>query len=175
MTKLLLLLLLASCATKTITPTVEPEKPVVVETPTIQADIFTPRTELKNLVEATKVANCVIRDSHFKDALESTLTFDYSSENGKSVYKKMISKKTTVTTYYKRYTSALAYTYLNGDEIYLNTKYTLREIASLVNTIIHEQTHAVGYTHGGNSPQGKGLSVPYRVGELAELNTKWCL
>lgn len=169
------LLLLASCATKTITNSPEiPEStpPVVIE---IKEDIFTPKTSLKNLIEATKISNCVIRNEHFKKALESTLTFDYSNENGKAVYKKMLSKKTTVTTYYKRYTSALAYTYLNGDEIYLNTKYTLREIASLVNTIIHEQTHAVGYTHGSNSPQGKGLSVPYRVGELAELNTKWCL
>jgi hypothetical protein len=39
--------------------------------------------------------------------------------------------------------------------------------AGSVENIVHETMHALNYSHDGNSPQGQGNTVPWRVAALA--------
>lgn len=55
----------------------------------------------------------------------------------------------------------------NG-KAYFN-KYKLeRGTCSMINTLVHEYMHFVGYSHGDNSPVGKENSVPYYFGKRAQ-------
>lgn len=51
---------------------------------------------------------------------------------------------------------------------YLNRLKTNRDPCSMINTLVHEYMHFVGYGHGDNSPEGKMNSVPYFFGERAQ-------
>jgi hypothetical protein len=58
--------------------------------------------------------------------------------------------------------------YQSKGTVFLNTKYVNRPDCEVINTIVHETMHNLGYSHGGNDPKGKGESVPYWVGDRAE-------
>lgn len=48
-------------------------------------------------------------------------------------------------------------------------KFLKRDLGDVVNTIVHEYMHYIGFQHNGNSPTQENLkSVPYMVGSLAE-------
>lgn len=68
------------------------------------------------------------------------------------------------------WTSAIATTFKNKPgEIYINVrKINQRSVADYVNTLVHETGHILGYSHGSNSPKGKGDSLPYWLGQKAE-------
>jgi hypothetical protein len=53
--------------------------------------------------------------------------------------------------------------------IAFNRKFLKRDLADTVNTICHEYSHYIGFSHDGNSPTPYNLaSVPYQIGSLAE-------
>lgn len=60
--------------------------------------------------------------------------------------------------------------YYNGKGIYLN-KYKLnRNACDVINTLVHEYMHRLGYSHGTNGVKGQArdYSVPYWFGNKAE-------
>jgi len=53
--------------------------------------------------------------------------------------------------------------------ISFNPKFLGRDISDIINTIVHEYMHYIGFSHKGNKPSDYNLkSVPYAVGALAE-------
>lgn len=58
--------------------------------------------------------------------------------------------------------------YHSAGTIYLNTYYVNRHECEVINTLVHEPMHYLGYSHGDNSSVGKDNSVPYWMGDRAE-------
>lgn len=58
--------------------------------------------------------------------------------------------------------------YHSAGTIYLNDYYVNRSDCEVINTLVHEASHRMGYSHGSNSPDGKDGSVPYWIGDRAE-------
>lgn len=53
--------------------------------------------------------------------------------------------------------------------ISFNPKFLKRDMPDIINTIVHEYMHYIGFSHDGNKPTPYNLgSVPYAVGALAE-------
>jgi prolyl-tRNA editing enzyme YbaK/EbsC (Cys-tRNA(Pro) deacylase) len=55
-----------------------------------------------------------------------------------------------------------------GGKAYFNKHKLERKKCSMVNTLVHEYMHFIGYSHGDNSPVGKENSVPYYFGNRAQ-------
>ncbi len=186
--KLLIIILMAvSCATSN--PTITPDKPIesVSNEARQQPDdiqttsnlvLFSARElDMKNHVWLKPSIDCVhkvLNSKEFKDDLMAVKSFDYAPKEltGIDVLNRLNQAKTvSVRTYYKRFGSAIAYTYYDAKEIYLNTKWT-RPVYDIVNTLTHELTHTIGFSHGDNYAYGKEKSVPYFVGDLASKQAK---
>lgn len=60
------------------------------------------------------------------------------------------------------------FAYQSEGAAYLNRNRLNRKECSLINTLVHEYMHFVGYSHGDNTPEGKGDSVPYYFGDRAQ-------
>lgn len=58
--------------------------------------------------------------------------------------------------------------YHSAGTIYLNTYYIVRPDCEIINTLVHEPMHTLGYSHGNNLPDGKDDSVPYWMGDRAQ-------
>lgn len=60
------------------------------------------------------------------------------------------------------------FAYQSEGAAYLNRDRLNRKDCSLINTLVHEYMHFVGYSHGDNTPEGKGESIPYFFGDRAQ-------
>lgn len=58
--------------------------------------------------------------------------------------------------------------YHRGDTMYFNADRLDRSRCELINTLVHEYMHNLGYGHGDDLPEGKGGSVPYYFGDRAQ-------
>lgn len=58
--------------------------------------------------------------------------------------------------------------YHSDGVIYLNTYYINRPDCEVINTLVHEPMHTLGYGHGDNSSVGKDGTVPYWMGDRAQ-------
>ncbi len=58
--------------------------------------------------------------------------------------------------------------YHKGGTAYLNTYKTERKECSMINTLVHEYMHFMGFGHGDNNYEGKENSIPYYFGKRAE-------
>lgn len=58
--------------------------------------------------------------------------------------------------------------YHSNGTVFLNEYYIVRDDCEIINTLVHEPFHYMGYSHGDNSPTGKDQSVPYWMGDRAE-------
>ena len=158
--KLIIFLLLSSCLSTT---PVQENTEVVVEVPEqVKGDLFTVRSSLPLVHEILPVANCMENNEAFKAKVDP------------EIWKRMTAKRPIVlTTYSKRAfwgtSPVYAYTYLNHDEIYINTRYYRRSMPSLINTVFHELTHTAGYAHGKDDP------IPWDIGRVAEIFAKECM
>lgn len=171
MKNLILLLLVASCSNKVVKKPVEP--PLEVEEPKKEyVEIFKVRSSLKKMNELLPLANCLINSKEFKEEMHKVDQFGSTGVGGKLVYDQMMSHKpVTLRTYSKwhPFKPVFAYTYLNTKEIYINTRYYNRSWESLLNTVLHEHTHAIGWPHGSGDP------IPWEVGKIAERTASACL
>ena len=117
-------------------------------------------------------------DKEFQNELSAIEKFDFSDDNGSQVLEKLMSNSKTITTYRTKnpFSKAIATTYSTDKEnMYLNTRKNPREYKFMINTVVHEFLHLVGYSHNDNNPIGKENSVNYYVGSLAEKYSKGCL
>jgi len=196
--------LLASCASYSPVPEELPEKPVGEVTPVeVPGEDVPPPTQPEGedevcqagsirifaykglrqdnypwLVSAVECANKVICMPSFREEVGRIAKFDYDStgKTGKDILSLLDnSKPVTVRTYYKRVTRAVAYTYFESNELYLNTKYHPLEFSEIINSLFHEKNHTVGMSHGSNSPVGKDKSAPYLIGAISEKYAKFCM
>lgn len=186
--KLLIIILMAvSCATSNqATTPIKPNESVNTE-PRQKPDdtqttsnlvLFSARTQDVNkypwLSKSIDCAHKIINSDLFRNQIKAIKQFDYAptTTNGAMVLDRLNTAKTvSVRMYYKRFGSAIAYTYYDAAEIYLNTKWK-RPISEIVNTLVHESTHTVGYSHGDNYAAGKQNSIPYKLGDVAESVAK---
>jgi len=60
------------------------------------------------------------------------------------------------------------FAYQSEGAAYLNRDRLNRKECSLINTLVHEYMHFVGYSHGDNDPNGKNESIPYYFGDRAQ-------
>lgn len=170
----------------TVSETVKtPTETIKVETLPGQQAIgsdYSVKSTLSWLAEVGKVANCVVKQPDFIKEVSEHKQFDYTSDSSKTVAEKM-AKFTPVilTTYTKNCSSAIAYRNVGSNIVYFNLgkncklqRLNPRAMKYMINTAIHERLHVVGYGHGDNNSKGKGNSVPYGVGDLAEKYADRC-
>lgn len=116
-------------------------------------------------------AECVINNADFQKEVSAIEKFDYSTRNGKQVVADLVAMKDVAISTYKTknpFSKTIAYTYGGAKTIYFNTRKNPRDFKEMINTVVHEASHIVGYGHGDNSSKGKEKSVPYWVGAIAE-------
>jgi len=104
--------------------------------------------------------------------------FTQTNETNEEIYKKYISGsergsisdgiwQLKVNAYWKRFSSAVAYTNVGSDEININmAKYNLKNEMSFIETLNHEYTHLAGLTHTFKYVSGREHSAPYAIGKI---------
>lgn len=79
--------------------------------------------------------------------------------------------------YYKN-NGTIAYTYPSQWKVWFNKKFFTNRMKSLegrfgiMNTIVHEYCHNLGYKHDRNRTANRGYSVPYAVGRITQKAAK---
>jgi hypothetical protein len=169
--RVLILVLLASCATKT----APPPTVVTIERPR-EDKFYTHRSEqwVKDLVS---VANCVMNLPEFWAEVEVYPKFTFTSDDSKLVSARLRHLPAHEVKLYMTknpLSSAIAYVVPSRPhEVNLNTRKHPREMSAMVATITHEYSHPE-YGHGDNSPKGKEDSVPYAIGRIAQKHSSKC-
>lgn len=177
----LLLILCFACShieTPYSPPTISQTPPVATEIMKPLQDVFSTASKNESLKHSVKIANCVVRSESFLKELSRFPKYDFTTSTPDEVeqaFRKIKSIK--VATYQTKnpWSKALATTYASDREtVWINSRQLPRDLPSLVNTLIHEGSHLIGFSHGDNSPVGKQKSVPYGVGEIAERHITPC-
>jgi len=125
-------------------------------------------THRDQIEPALEFCNKVLNSSLFLDQVDSK-RHDWEYLNGmpsdvRNEIENFRREPIEIRTYRNARSSALAYTYLNADYLYLNTAKFDRSTKSIGGSIAHEMMHCLGYGHGNNSRAGKQNSVPYWIG-----------
>lgn len=184
-----ILLLLTSCSQITLKPEQPPEP---TETPTQPTPSVTPSetpnkfgfvsfraevatdAEAKIIAEAAGKLATVIRSDCFRDFLVSRKMIQTEKRTPEEVYNHLVglSGDIKVKMYYKRFTSASAYTEIGSDTINLNRKFyfTKLPVCEWSSVLAHEgYGHAIGkYTHDFYYSDSRNYSVPYSLNSAVE-------
>jgi len=169
--RLLLILLLASCATKT----AQPPTVITIERPR-QDRFFTNRSEqwAKDLVT---VSNCVWNLPEFWTDVAKHPGYTHTEDSPLVVAEKLMTTPPhEIVLYTSKNPLTAAISYRSPSKpgvIHLNTRKHPRVIGAMVNTATHEASHHF-YGHGDNSPSGKENSVPYAIGTIAQRHSIRC-
>lgn len=155
---------------------VEPVKPTVPVVTPVELDIGEAKPTRFILEYPTTYAKYIPRvEKFFKLVLTDPTVFtrskfDFSDATPDSIRERVRAGFTINITTYKptwgRFSKAIAY-HSNG-WVYLSTYFLNRPDCDIINTLVHEPMHYLGYSHGGNSPDGKDYSVPYWMGDRAQ-------
>lgn len=189
MKHLLLLLLLASCATKT---KYEPIPEVVVKDPaTLPVEVNEPpvivldqeslkdkknyfklwdglTTSKEALEKLIPVANCILNNEDFLNEMRSA-EFTNTDKTGEQVVSMLQNSGTvsTVSTYRNsRFSPFTTMAYTEQGTIYMNTRYKFQ-----ATTLVHEHWHTLKFSHRSAKDF---KSVPYQAGILAEKYVEKC-
>lgn len=135
--------------------------------------------EISKLSAAVGILEAVINTQQFKDAV---LNYDFIDTNGltnQQIYDVFMLGKESykpienytldfkIEMYYKYFTSAIAYTYPNGDTIYFNRKFFKNmSPLSIAGTLAHEICHKFGFGHTFHNTPTRHRSVPYAIGYI---------
>jgi hypothetical protein len=133
-----------------------------------------------SIVKAIRVANEVIDHPKFRSEVVRCLSFYGTDHDGIEVlrtidkYKDAYFARLSVLPWSKRikpwYRNTTAET--SGRNVYLNPKFFVRPTHDIVNTLVHEWLHTLGYSHPiSNNPTKYPIilnSVNYKVGKIAE-------
>ena len=129
------------------------------------------------LTELAQVVSCVSRQEALIIEVARSKPFTHTKDAPGVVAKKMLEDQSKVvfSTYRSRpFSKTIAYRNVGSNIVYFNTRKNPRDTAQMVNTGIHEWLHVAGYGHGSNSAKGKGESVNYAVGKMAEKYVQFC-
>jgi hypothetical protein len=114
-------------------------------------------------------ANDFFRMVLFKGDIIRKKNFDYSTDSRNEILKRLEEKiRLKVTTFEPGPSQMVTVAYHKGGTAYFNQHKLERTTCSMINTLVHEYMHFVGYSHGDNSPEGKENSVPYYFGNRAQ-------
>lgn len=135
---------------------------------------FIDKTRSDLLDPAIAAAERILNDEGFIDLVSKT-RFTHIGENASNNYmsvSQQIRKRIPAEIYFYKtkwpWSAATAYTDNRG-RIFINTRKLNRSLKSLVNTIVHEYMHCIGFNHGDNYyTPAKANTAPYKVGSMVE-------
>lgn len=168
---LVALVLLVSCA-HSVKKRPTPSESIPEATDTLgPVGKFKTSLTLKWAKDLVATANCLKERPELYQRIK-TSKFTETSKTPEQIaddVKAMTSELKTYT-YWNPFSNVIATTYSNDKEnIYFNTRKNPRSMKEMVNTIFHETTHLIGYTHSSNyNNETTRKTVPYMVGQIAE-------
>lgn len=125
------------------------------------------------------VAECVKNNDAFLKEVGSFKKYDLTTKTPSQVEQMVRSSSLSIelTTYtpWNMFSKAISYRNTGSNVVYFNTRKNPRPIPEMVNTLIHEWLHVVGFDHGNNYAAGKENTVNYAVGSMAEKYVKGCM
>ena len=114
-------------------------------------------------------ANDFFRMVLFKGDIVKRRNFDFTDDTLMDVLKRLEGKVSLkVGTFEPTSNQMVTIAFHRGGKAYFNRHKLERNACSMINTLVHEYMHFVGYSHGDNSPVGKENSVPYYFGNRAQ-------
>ncbi len=114
-------------------------------------------------------ANDFFRLVLFKGDIVQKKEFDFTTDSLEQILKRLEDKvRLKVSTFVPNENQMVTVAYHRGGKAYFNKHKLERKTCSMINTLVHEYMHFVGYSHGDNSPVGKENSVPYYFGNRAQ-------
>ena len=128
----------------------------------------------QTLAQAVQLANTILRDPSFYDQIAAVPNFEYSTYTGQQVADEIrnLQQNPEVDTYWRPWSGATAQT---QTKININTAKLNRPLPSIVNTLLHENTHFVDWAVNQNWDytdrnvwEDPPLSAPYKIGAIAE-------
>jgi hypothetical protein len=132
------------------------------------------------MTTTAKVAECVLENKEFLKEVGAFKKYDFTDKTPAQV-EAILTKVGTLhpvelTTYAPKWrpSKAIAYRNPGSTTIYFNIYRNPRDQKEMVNTIVHEYLHILGFDHGGNSSKGKQNSVNYAVGAMSEKYVEGC-
>ena len=136
-----------------------------------------------NVTDAVTVANAILADPQFYDAILLHQSFTLTNATPAEVAEVLRNCDSALEV--RLYKPANPFSRAYGKElpsfpdlVFLNTRKLNRSTPSIVGTIVHEAVHAadavsdVDFSHGDNSPRGKQNTAPYWIGNLAVAMAK---
>lgn len=114
-------------------------------------------------------ANDFFRMVLFKGDIIKRKQYDFTDDNLATILKRLEEKVSLkVGTFEPTSRQMVTIAFHKGGKAYFNRHKLERKSCSMINTLVHEYMHFVGYSHGDNSPVGKENSVPYYFGNRAQ-------
>lgn len=105
----------------------------------------------------------------FKPSIIGKTKFDYTEEQIEDVVERLKNPKyMRLRSFSPAPENMHVLAYQSEGAAYLNRYKTERHACSMINTLVHEYMHFIGYSHGDNDATGKENSVPYFFGQRAE-------
>ncbi|MFL5785011.1 MAG: hypothetical protein ACJ76H_10400 [Bacteriovoracaceae bacterium] len=114
-------------------------------------------------------ANDFFRLVLFKGDIVRKKDFDFTEDKLDEILQRLDNKiRLKVSTFEPNEKQMVTLAFHKGGTAYFNELKLERNECQLINTLVHEYMHFVGYSHGDNSPVGKENSVPYYFGNRAQ-------
>lgn len=114
-------------------------------------------------------ANDFFRMVIFKPSILGKTQFDFNQLSFENIIERMKNPRfMKLRTFTPSPENMKVVAYHSGGTAFLNSYKTERNECSMINTLVHEYMHYIGFSHGDNSPEGKENSVPYFFGKRAE-------
>jgi hypothetical protein len=173
MIKLLLFILITSCATKA---PIKDVGNVEIDT-TVYNKSFDNKSKNKTIINSVKLAECVLSNRDFQKEIINHGSFEHYEGSNKYIVDQINSdKKSIVSSYIKRISRASAYRKVGTNKIYIN-RAKLGSFAKTVRSLVHEHMHVLGFKHKGNGRNinNNAESVPYKVSTMTTPYTEKCL
>lgn len=162
---ILFLFLITSCATQK----------VAEKTPEFK-EVYNTTLELDWLNKAVTVSNCTINLPVVRGEIESIKKFDFTSDTGLDVARKLYTLKVQVETYKTHWLAPWknrVIAHAKDQAIFLNTRTNPRTMPEMAATLGHELMHLLGYSHGNNSTHEGG--VPNDIENIFREHSKECM
>lgn len=114
-------------------------------------------------------ANDFFRLVLFKGDVIRKKEFDFTTDTLEEILQRLKNQvRLKVRTFEPNSDQMVTVAFHRGGTAYFNKHKLERKTCSMINTLVHEYMHFVGYSHGDNSPVGKENSVPYYFGNRAQ-------